>query len=71
LTLTERSTRFEITRRIADRSAESFRKELDVLGRQLVPRLFRKLFKTVAGDNRGAFSDIEGMSGRHYRGNNG
>jgi len=61
LTLTERRTRFEITRRIADRSAEAFRRELDVLERQLGPVLFRKLFKTVTGDNGGEFSDIEGI----------
>jgi hypothetical protein len=32
-----------------------------VLERQLGPRLFRKLFKTVTGDNGGKFSDIEGI----------
>jgi transposase, IS30 family len=61
MTLTERKTRFEITRRIKNRSAEALRKELDVLERQTGPRLFRKLFRTVTGDNGGEFSDIEGI----------
>ncbi len=61
LTLTERKTRFEITRRIANRTAAAVRKELAVLERELGPTLFRKLFKTITADNGGEFSDIEGI----------
>jgi len=61
LTLTERKTRFEITRRIAHRTAEAVRKELAVLERELGPTLFRELFKTITADNGGEFSDIEGI----------
>ena len=61
LTLTERKTRFEITRRIANRTAEAFRKELDVLERQIGPTLFKQLFRTVTADNGGEFTDISGI----------
>jgi IS30 family transposase len=61
MTLTERKTRFEITRRIENRSAEALRKELDVLERQIGPTLFRQLFRSVTADNGGEFSDIEGI----------
>ena len=61
MTLTERKTRFEITRRIGNRSAEALRKELDVLERQIGPTLFRQLFRTVTADNGGEFSDIKGI----------
>ena len=61
LTMTERKTRFEITRRISNRTAEAFREELDVLERQIGPHLFRKLFRTVTADNGSEFSDIRGI----------
>ncbi len=61
LTLTERKTRFEITRSMADRSAAALKRELDILERQIGTKLFRKLFKTVTADNGGEFADIPGL----------
>jgi IS30 family transposase len=61
MTLTERKTRFEITRRIGNRSAEALRNELDVLERQIGATLFKQLFRSVTADNGGEFSDIEGI----------
>jgi transposase, IS30 family len=61
MTLTERKTRFEITRRIGSRSAEALKNELDVLERQIGATLFKQLFRSVTADNGGEFSDIEGI----------
>jgi IS30 family transposase len=61
LTLTERKTRFEITRKIAGKTMDSVTRELDVLERQIGSVPFRKLFKTVTGDNGSEFSDIAGL----------
>jgi IS30 family transposase len=61
MTLTERKTRFEITRRIENRSAEALRNELDVLERQIGATLFKQLFRSVTADNGGEFSDIKGI----------
>jgi len=61
LTLTERKTRFEITRRIDSRTARAVKEELDVIERQIGPTFFRLLFRTVTGDNGGEFADIAGL----------
>ncbi len=61
MTMTERKTRFEITRKIEDRTMKSVTHELDVLERQIGASLFQNMFKTVTGDNGSEFSDIEGI----------
>ncbi|MEG1578697.1 MAG: IS30 family transposase [Oscillospiraceae bacterium] len=53
LTLTERTTRREIIRKIPNRKAESIQKELDELERQ-TPR-FRELCKSITTDNGSEF----------------
>ena len=63
LTLTERKTRFEITRKIEGRTMSAVTRELDVLERQIGAVSFRKLFKSVTGDNGSEFSDIAGIEG--------
>jgi IS30 family transposase len=63
MTLTERKTRFEITRRLENRTTEAFRKELDVIERQMGSKLFMKMFKTMTVDNGGEFSDMDGIEG--------
>jgi transposase, IS30 family len=63
MTLTERKTRFEITRRLENRTTEAFRKELDVLERQMGAKLFMKMFRTMTVDNGGEFSDMDGIEG--------
>lgn len=61
MTITERRTRFGITRKIGDRTMRSVAREPDVLERQMGVSLFQGLFKTVTGDNGSEFSDMEGM----------
>jgi IS30 family transposase len=63
MTLTERKTRFGITRRLPNRTAEAFCKELDVIERQRGASLFRKMYGTVTVDNGSEFSDIDGLEG--------
>ena len=47
LTLTERKTRTEITRKIPDRTAASVTAEIDKIERQMGGVLFRKMFLTI------------------------
>jgi IS30 family transposase len=61
MTITERRTRFGITRKIGDRTMRSVAREPDVLERQMGVSLFQGMFKTVTGDNGSEFSDMEGM----------
>ena len=61
LTLTERKTRFEITRKIEGRTMGAVTREFDVLERQTGAVSFRKMFKSVTGDNGSEFSDIAGL----------
>ena len=61
LTLTERKTRFEITRKIPNRTTEALRRALDLLERQMGCSVFTQLFKTITVDNGSEFSDIVGL----------
>ncbi len=63
LTLTERKSRVEITRKIPDRTAESVRAEFDVMERQIGSLRFRNLFKSITADNGGEFSDVDALEG--------
>ena len=54
LVLTERKTRFEIIRRMPNKSAECTQHELDVIERRLRGR-FKSVFKTITTDNGGEF----------------
>ena len=61
LTLTERSKRYELIRKIDNQSAASVVAELDKLERQLGARRFRNIFKTITCDNGSEFMDADGM----------
>ena len=64
LVLTERKTRFEIIRKIKDRTMESVKEALDRLEEKLSLDKFRKIFRTITVDNGVEFSrpgDIEGI----------
>ena len=61
LTLTERKCRTEITRKIADRTAASVTAEIDKLERQIGSVAFRKLFRSITGDNGSEFSNVTGL----------
>jgi len=61
LTLTERKHRAEITRKIADRTAASVTAEIDKLERQMGSVAFRKLFRSITGDNGPEFSNVTGL----------
>ena len=61
LTLTERKTRTEITRKIPDRTAASVTAEIDKIERQMGGVLFRKMFLTITPDNGVEFSDVNGL----------
>ena len=61
LTLTERKTRTEITRRIPDRTAASVKKEIDKLERQMGTLGFRELFISITADNGTEFSNAEDL----------
>ena len=58
LTLTERKSRVEITRKIPDRTAESVCAEFDGIERQIGSLRFRLLFKSITADNGTEFSDV-------------
>ena len=61
LTITERKTRTEISRKIPDRSAQSVVKALDILERELGSGDFRRLFRSITFDNGSEFQDIDGI----------
>lgn len=61
LVLTERLTRFEIVRKIKDKTAKSVIKALNMLEREYSSRLFRVVFKTITVDNGSEFSDYLGI----------
>jgi len=61
LTLTERSKRYQIIRKIKDQSSYSVVAELDKIERNRGSRSFRKIFKTITCDNGSEFMDTEGM----------
>ncbi len=61
LTLTERTSRVEIARKIPDRTAESIRAELDAMERQIGSLRFRTLFKSITADNGAEFSDVQAL----------
>jgi len=61
LTLTERKTRVEIARKIADRTAASVKKEIDKIERQMGAIAFKKLFISITPDNGVEFSNAEGL----------
>ena len=61
LVLTERITRFEIVRKIKDKTAQSVIKALNMLEREYGSRLFRIIFKTITVDNGSEFSDFLGI----------
>jgi len=63
LTLTERSARLEITRKIPDRTAQSVKAELDAMERQMGSRQFRRLFRSITADNGAEFSDVDALEG--------
>ena len=63
LTITERKTRTEISRKIPDRSAGSVVKALNTLERELGNGDFRRLFRTITFDNGSEFHDIDGIEG--------
>lgn len=59
LTLTERKSRVEITRKLPDRTAESVNAAFDAMERQIGHRRFCRLFKSITADNGGEFSDVQ------------
>jgi len=61
LTMTERKTRTEISRKIPDRSAQSVVRALDILERELGSGDFRRLFRSITFDNGPEFQDIDGI----------
>ena len=61
LTLTERKTRTEITRKMPDRTAASVKKEIDKIERQMGTLCFRELFISITADNGVEFSNAEGL----------
>ena len=61
LVLTERRSRFEIIRKISDKTTESVVKELDKLERKMGSVKFRQLFKSITGDNGSEFMDALGI----------
>ncbi len=61
LTLTERKTRVEITRKIPDRTAASVTKEIDKIERQMGALAFRELFISITPDNGTEFSNVEAL----------
>lgn len=63
LTITEKKTLTEISRKIPDRSAQSVVRALDTLERELGAGDFRRLFRTITFDNGSEFQDIDGIEG--------
>lgn len=61
LVLTERFTRYEIVRKIKDKTAVSVIKALNSLEREYGAKLFRIVFKTITMDNGCEFSDFRGI----------
>ena len=61
LTLTERSKRYQLIRKIKDQSSASVVAELDKLERSYGSRRFREIFKTITCDNGSEFIDTAGM----------
>ena len=61
LTLTERSKRYQLIRKIKDQSSASVVTELDKLEKAFGSRLFRKVFKTITCDNGSEFMDAFGI----------
>ena len=61
LTLTERSKRYELIRKIPDQTSASIVNEIDKLERTLGSRRFRELFKSITCDNGSEFMDALGM----------
>ncbi len=61
LTLTERKTRTEITKKIPDRTAASVKTEIDKIERQIGAVRFRELFRSITPDNGVEFSNAEGL----------
>ncbi|MBQ7293883.1 MAG: IS30 family transposase [Clostridia bacterium] len=61
LVLTERLTRYEIVRKIKDKSAKSVVSALNALEREYGSRLFSIVFKTITVDNGCEFSDYLGI----------
>ncbi len=59
LTLTERKSRVEITRKLPDRTAASVNAAFDAMERQIGHRRFCRLFKSITVDNGGEFSDVQ------------
>jgi len=61
LTLTERAKRFQLIRKIPDKTTASVIREIDKLERALGSRCFRETFKTITCDNGSEFMDASGM----------
>lgn len=61
LTLTERSKRYELIRKIPAQTSASVVNEIDKLERTLGSRRFRELFKSITCDNGPEFMDAVGM----------
>ena len=61
LVLTERLTRFEIVRKMKDKTAKSVVKALNAIEREYGVALFRIVFKTLTMDNGVEFSDYAGI----------
>lgn len=61
LTLTERSKRFQLIRKIHDQTSASVVKELDKLEKSLGSRRFTEVFKTITCDNGSEFMDTIGI----------
>lgn len=61
LVLTERLTRFEIIRKMKDKTSSSVVKALNSLEREYGSTLFRYLFQTITVDNGTEFSDVSGI----------
>lgn len=61
LVLTERLTRFEIVRKMPDKSTKSVVKALNSIEKEYGTKLFRLLFLSITMDNGTEFSDAEGI----------
>lgn len=61
LVLTERLTRFEIVRKLPDKSTKSVVKALNRIEKEYGSKLFRLIFRTITMDNGTEFSDAEGI----------
>jgi transposase, IS30 family len=61
LTLTERSNRYQIIRKINDQTTKSVIAELNKLERQLGVNKFKNIFKSITCDNGSEFMDYDGI----------